>query len=216
MNFGGHIAVASIDRHEPLFWLGSALPDLAAMGRFRLLGSTTEPLVEAGIRFHHDTDSAFHGHPWFIATQRRLQEQLQSDGLGRGPARAIAHVGPELLLDGALDHESRTAEALAAIDGVADRLVGLVPGEHQPRWLEHLDRLHSTSATTDNDDPEAVAARLYRMLARRSRLAFDSTHLSMVAGRLATAQPAIEEKAEPLVVELAEQLGSPPASATAG
>lgn len=208
MNFGGHIAVASVDRKEPLFWLGSALPDLAAMGRFRLLGSTTEPIVGAGIRFHHATDAAFHGHPWFVAIQRLLQDQLQSDGLGRGPARAIAHVGPELLLDGALDHLAPTKKALATIGQVKHELVSLVNDEHQPRWLEHLDLVHSRPFPTDNDDPEAVARRLHRMLARRSRLSFEADHLSMVARRLEAAQPDIEQTAFPLVAELAEQLRS--------
>lgn len=176
------------------------------MGRFRMLGSTPEPTVDAGIRFHHATDSAFHAHPWFVATQRRLQEQLQSDGLGRGPARAVAHVGPELLLDGAIDHDEPMSAALAALTEVSAELRTLVNPEHQTRWLEHLGRVGSTSMPADNGDPAAVASRLHRILSRRPRLAFEADQLTIVTGRLADAQPDIVATAESLVAELADQL----------
>lgn len=198
--------MARVNNDQPLFWLGSALPDWAAMGRFRLMGSTTEPSVEAGIRFHHATDSAFHAHPWFVATQRRLQQQLQSDGLGRGPARAIAHVGPELLLDGAIDHHDPTTAALDALAGASGDLLDLVTEEHRANWSSHLDRLTSGSMPTDYDNPTAVASRLFRILARRPRLAFPSDDVAVVACRLADAQPDIVDIAGPLVAELADQL----------
>lgn len=212
MNLGSHIAVAAVNSQDPAFWLGSALPDLAAMGRFRLLGSTVEPAVAEGISFHHATDQAFHGHPWFVGMQRRLHNTLTADGLARGPARAIAHVGPELLLDGAIPHKHLLNQSLATIEHLAPVLHSLVEPKHSSAWAEHLNLLQSRQPPEDNDDPEAVAARLNRMLSHRSRLAFPAAQINLVALRLAAAKPDIDQMGPSLVLELADHLGATPGS----
>src|SRR5262245_38990668 len=77
------------------------LPDFASMSRARLAGAE-DARIAAGIALHQRTDDAFHGAPTFVALYRDGCQELEAAGLGLGPARAVAHVGTELVLDGLL------------------------------------------------------------------------------------------------------------------
>ena len=197
---------------EPGLLLGSALPDLAAMGRFRILGTTADVNVAKGIFLHHRTDEAFHRHPWFTKRNRALIEQLQAAGVQRGPARACSHVGIELLLDGELLRHQPVAQAVtsafAAIGPRRNNLADLVPAPHSERWLRHLDRLADHELPTDYHDPWAVAQRLQRILARRPRLALDQDLVATVAQALADHKPEIDATAESLVAELTAEIAA--------
>ena len=213
MNAGGHIAVVaglSGQEAEPGLLLGSALPDLAAMGRFRLLGATANASVAKGIFLHHRTDEAFHRHPWFTRRNRALIEQLQEAGVQRGPARACSHVGIELLLDGELlRHQSLTQATTTAFAAIGPRrpdLSSLVLAPHSERWLQHLDRLADHQLPTDYHDPWAVARRLQRILARRPRLALAQELVGTVAEVLAGHKPEIDATAGSLVAELTAEI----------
>lgn len=211
MNAGGHIAVAAGDDDaDPGLLLGSALPDLGAMGGFRLLGTSSDRSVSDGIHLHHRTDDAFHRHPWFTERNRRLSRRLDEAGVGRGPARACSHVGIELLLDGELLRSTELSEASAtAYNGIIDRLDaldGLVGAGDRPRWRHHLRRIAELHLPTDYDQPQAVAARLHRILLRRPRLALAAAHVETVADALADEQPAIAESAPAFLSELRAQL----------
>ena len=70
MNFFGHALLAQ--RNEAArgsiraeFVLGSMLPDFASMLRLRPPGAAADAL-QAGMRFHHQTDDAFHGSRSFL------------------------------------------------------------------------------------------------------------------------------------------------------
>ena len=70
MNFFGHALVAERDEAtrgavRAEFVLGSMLPDFASMLRLRPPRATSATL-EAGLRFHHRTDAAFHGSRSFL------------------------------------------------------------------------------------------------------------------------------------------------------
>ena len=111
MNFFGHAVIASRSdaargsvRAE--FVLGSMLPDFASMLRMRPPRVTSRALEE-GLRHHHATDDAFHGSESFLEFSRHASIFLGARGLSRGSARAVAHVGVELIVDGALDHCAR-------------------------------------------------------------------------------------------------------------
>jgi hypothetical protein len=223
MNIGSHIAVADrLHRRQlnagpadPGELLGSALPDVASMGRFRLLGRTPHRAVARGIGLHHRTDDLFHRHPWFQDHQRDLMANLGRAGFLRGPAMACAHVGVELLLDGVALAEPTVASAVSAafdaIGGLQAALAPLVDPSQQPRWFSHLDRFAGQPPLLHLDDPEQVAARLFRILAARPRLAFPPALLPQLAAALDRRLPAVAAAGAALIEELVDQLEADPA-----
>lgn len=211
MNIAGHVAVAiRLAPDAPRVWLGAALPDLGAMGRFRLMGHSDDPEVTAGIALHHATDDAFHRHPTFTAAMARLRTDLAADGVGRGPARAVAHVGPELLIDGFLLEEASISDAVdaafAEIRHLGPSLTTLVDAA-PAAWDHHLAEVPRWGLPTDYADPHAVARRLHRILAARPRLQLDSDHVSGIGDRLAAEQPALDAAVPELITDLERDLG---------
>lgn len=229
MNFVGHIHLARRYRAEadgaatsdlaPIdedgFLLGAALPDLAAMGRFRLDGPAGDPAVRAGVAVHHRSDDVFHRHPWFRTNARAVTEQLERAGVSRGAARACGHVGVELLLDGRLlttadDLAIAAGRALAAGAGGELGLDQVVAADRRTAWRRHLERLAGWDLPDDYHRPAAVAARLERILARRPRLRLDPADVPAVADALTTRWPAVEAGAGPLMDDLTAELTSAP------
>lgn len=211
MNAGGHIAVAhrlgTFDGDDDTgVNLGAALPDLAAIGHFRLRGATGDEAVTHGIDLHHRTDDAFHQHPWFAERNRNLADRLGADGVGRGPARACSHVGIELLLDGELlrdqTHQQASTEAFNGIMDRLDDLGELVEADHRDRWRRHLSRVSERHLPDFYDDPDAVAALLHRILSARPRLALPAEQIPTVATALADLQPDIAATATDLLAQL--------------
>ncbi len=213
---GAHIAVAmAAGRDDPAERLGSALPDVAGMGRFRLARGGGAHGCEAaalssGIRLHHRTDDVFHGHRWFVARQAEVHDDLTAAGFSRGPALACAHVGVELLLDGALLDDGPTAEVIgatfAAIDELREPLGALVEPASEADWQTHLTRFTGGAVVEGLDDPAEVARRLERILARRPRLAFAPRQLPHLVDVLARRLPAVADGAHTLVADLAARL----------
>lgn len=216
MNTGAHVVMAAAVEHtagEREGWLlGAALPDLAGFVQLRLLGSTPDPGVRAGITFHYRTDDAFHRHPWFLDHQRRLIDALVAVGFARGPALACGHVGVELLLDGILLADEAAYEAnrtaFTAIPGLRPALEPLVEDRHRDRWVAHLDKLATWTGPRDLDDPAAIASRLFRVLADRPRLAFAAVQKKPLARALADLQPSIAASAEGFAAELLGELAA--------
>ncbi len=210
MNFGGHIAVAMrLAPDAPRVWLGAALPDLGAMGRFRLMGDTADPDVTAGIALHHATDDAFHRHPTFTETMARLRVDLTAEGVGRGPARAVAHVGPELLIDGYLlgdDQLGDAVDAAFAEIGVLGPALATLVETSGDEWLRHLAKVPAWGLPTDYADPQAVAQRLHRILSQRPRLELDAVHIDAISRRLAAEQPGLDQAVPPLIDDLERSL----------
>jgi len=200
VNFVGHIATGLRIGDEPVdpaFLVGVALPDFAAMGRTRL-GPAEGPLGD-GIALHHATDQAFHSQAWFLDFERELRGRLRQDGLPDGAARACAHVGPELLLDGALLDDPvvgsgvRTVyERIAAPD---DDVVDLAPDGTQDRWRAHLVGVTTRLDPFTYGDTTVVAQRLHAITSRRPRLAFDSELIGAVQERMVSVQPRITSSA---------------------
>ncbi|MEM7275658.1 MAG: hypothetical protein AAF547_21460 [Actinomycetota bacterium] len=221
MNFVGHIKVAldQLDDGDRAardgaadptgLLIGSALPDIAAIGRFRLTEPAAEASVRAGVALHHRTDDAFHSHRWFRHHSGAVATALSEAGLGRGATRAVGHVGVELLLDGYLlatdpELEPRAAAALGSVAEPGRGLVGVVDDDRRAEWADHLDRTARWGLPPDYRDPLAVAARLRRILSARPRLRFASAEVETVATVLADAQPGLEAGADDLVADLAE------------
>lgn len=220
MNFVGHIHLARLvegpgrDAGEPFgLLIGAALPDIAAMGRFRLTDRPVDPAISHGVDLHHRTDDAFHRHPWFRTNSRAVSDRLEAAGLPRGAARACGHVGVELLLDGRLletepDLERSVQEAIRRL-GVDDLgLSTVVDDAHRGDWSAHLHSVANWTLPRDYRRPAAVAERLRRILDRRPRLAFTVDHLGLVQDALAERQPLLEAGGDALVSDLRDSLAA--------
>ena len=112
------------------------LPDFATMSGARLAEAHDDAGVTLGIALHHRTDGAFHHLPPVLALMRELDDRLERAGCARGPRRAVAHIGVELLLDGVLV-EARLLNRKAVEEALSERVSKspVYPGE----LLRHLD-----------------------------------------------------------------------------
>ena len=214
MNLGAHITIAAALFDDPAVHLGSALPDVATIGGFRIVAGSGTGSVGTGIAFHHATDSVFHSHPWFTSRQKQVFDALTAAGVSRGAARASAHVGVELLLDGELfggeEGERRDASVGAAFAQATtvDGLESLVAYDARQQWKRHLDQLHRWSSPTYFRQPMGVARRMETILLARPRLAMGSDDVATVAAALEDVQPSIVDSAEAFCDEMIDLLRS--------
>jgi hypothetical protein len=200
VNFVGHIATGlrvGGDQVDAPFLVGTALPDLASMARTRL--GAADGSLGGGIALHHATDHAFHAEGWFLDLERELRELLRQDGLPDGAARACAHVGPELLLDGALLEDPAIASGVSTVwDQIAapdDEVVDLAPDGQHGSWRAHLIGIAGRLDPFTYGDAAIVAQRLHGITARRPRLAFDDQLVGAVRVRMVAVQPQITASA---------------------
>jgi hypothetical protein len=205
VNFFGHATVACWFDRDPRFVFGAMLPDLAAMLRLRPPASSS-PAITRGIALHHATDSAFHGAPAFLALAQSARVSLLALGLGRGPARALAHVGTEILLDERLGTEPEVeATYLAALE-----VAGTAPlGEAETDDTRRLRALASTlraRGVPRFHSPELVARRLYRALESHPRLAFTTSDEPRVASWVIAFRPQVAAAASAVVCDLSVRL----------
>jgi hypothetical protein len=184
MNFFGHALVACGHSAAPRFVLGAMLPDLAGIASLRFTAVQDAELAQ-GVELHHATDRAFHAVPAFRAACSSALAQLEPQGVSRASARAVGHVGAELLLDGLLsdDLPARDAYARALDAAVEDRL------ERSVAWHAHADgerlhgllvRLRGAPLPQGYRDPGFVCDRLQRILSTRPRLALQPQDLAPV------------------------------------
>jgi hypothetical protein len=210
MNYLGHAAVATWRSDERAFVLGAMLPDFATM-----IGSrppaTTHAGLDTGMRFHYRTDEVFHRSTGFVELARSAFEWLVARGVERGRARAVAHVGVELLLDAYLVRDARVHRAyLGALESGAPGELGRhlnwgSPGGHL--GFEDLrERLLSRGVTTEAPTPEVTSQRLRRALAARPRLALDDATELLARDWVIAARPLVAARAVPLAEEVASGL----------
>lgn len=175
MNFFGHATVAYRQSDDPRFVLGAMLPDLCSMAGLRLQTVLDQELGR-GVALHHETDRRFHGSPRFLALCSSALETLEPQGVSRASARAVGHVGSELLLDGFLSHDQQARAAYGrALDGALEQKLGSAviwkDGAHAASLHSVLARLQNAPIPEGYRDPEFVCARLEGILSRRPRLA---------------------------------------------
>jgi hypothetical protein len=210
VNFFGHAAVATWSAADSGKVLGAMLPDFAAMCGSRLAGAD-DTAVADGIALHHATDAAFHQLPPVTGLMRELDALLAAGGCSRGPRRAVAHVGVELLLDGVLvDEPSYRAAYLGGIahDLAHDPALRWRDPEGPPRFAALLDRLRSRGVPDDLRLPEAITMRIGRMLAHRPLLAPSPDELRTIRDALAAFQPRITVAADAVLRALRAQLAA--------
>lgn len=215
MNFLGHALVAR--RHEatrgPIrdeFVLGAMLPDFASMLRARPPVTALAELTE-GVSFHHRTDDAFHGSSSFLAFSRQAVSFLDEHGVARGTARAVAHVGVELLLDAAFAREPAANEAYLSALAQASQarireLIRWQTVEQSRRFEQLCHNLLERGRFQENPKSELVAQRLQNILADRPRLAMDDRGLSVVRDWVESARSQITSGAPQLLREVEQRL----------
>jgi len=215
MNFFGHAWIAR--RNEATrgsiraeFVLAAMLPDFASMLRTRPPAATLDTL-QAGLAFHHRTDDAFHGSPSFLEFSHEASRFLHGRGLPRGTARAVAHVGVELLLDAAFARENEANEAyLSAVDcALTEHVQGHIhwqASDAHERFRHLCLNLRSRGPVHENPAAELVAQRLRSILADRPRLAMDDHGQSVVREWVSSARPRINLGAPRLLREVEQRL----------
>lgn len=210
MNFFGHAALAFYERDDDGFVLGAMLPDFACMIRARPPRAEHEQLTR-GIAHHHAVDEVFHDSLGFRRLSHGAFAALEARGVRRGTARAVAHIGIELLLDGVLARDARVCGAYtrALAEAAEARL-----GRHL-RWRSDEERqrfaalsaalarrgLHGPDAHLD-----ALVWRLSRALSGRARLEMRSEDEAAVRSWAGDAEGLVEAEAAELFHEVRQSL----------
>jgi hypothetical protein len=210
LNFYSHAVVAAWHSQNPSFVLGAMLPDLLGMTGLRLR-EVYDPELARGVALHHATDGAFHVAPVFTSLCGDAIARLTRAGVERGTARAVGHVGVELLLDGALsdDSDARTlytaALELAVGGGLNDR-VALAQPSDIPCLTSGLRRLSRAPIPEAYRDPAVVADRLRAILAPRPRLAMREQDLEPVQTWATDVRPIIVVRRQELLDQVRHAL----------
>ena len=219
MNFVAHVEVAhrvstrrtQTDRlsKAPLL-VGAALPDLAAIGGFRLLARAATGDLAEGIRLHHRADDVFHADPRVRTLMGDLRGALLVAGVARGPARACGHVGVELLLDGQLMGDRQVTQRVdGLLDSIARPSKEVLSAVAQPDrnvWESHLTLVAARIAPQAYKDPALIAGRLGRILARRPRLALSPGDIDPLSRALYELEPEVGAVAGDLIAETARSV----------
>lgn len=220
MNFFGHAAIAAqmfaeqepalLPEHLARVCAGAMLPDFVSMlglKRPRVI----EAWVQSGVDFHHRTDAAFHDLPSFLALSRTAFAWLSERELPRGPARAVAHIGIEMLLDEAIAEDDFARAAYAAALQV--KLVQHLQLESAPDAERLAGLLGVLAARAPQNaqppSPELLAERLRRTLSHRPRLATDDRGQALLASWVVVTRPAVAFEAPQLLRELRGRLARP-------
>lgn len=202
MNFFGHATVALWDGDASAFVFGAMLPDFAGMVGARIDGESAHVDLQRGISLHHRTDDAFHGAPLFVEQCAAAMTALTDAGLSRGSARAVGHVGTELLLDGwlASNDNARLAyrDALQAGPHLIDQ-VAYREADARARFAYLLSRLANAPIPERYADADFVTERLAFILASRPRLALQARDIDVVRDYLSRAQQRVVEVAPALI-----------------
>src|SRR4051812_7122729 len=170
------------------------LPDFSTMSGARVTG-TSDAEVAAGIDLHHATDAAFHKAPVVTGLMRELDKRLERGGCARGPRRAVAHIGVELLLDGVLLDDASYRDAYILGLEYEAPLLWRDEGDAE-RFAVLMKRLREHGVPDDLKKPESIAYRLSRMLARRPLLAPSSADMAVIHVGLIEHKPRVEIAAD--------------------
>ena len=213
MNVLGHAFVAERVRpDDDAHTFGAVLPDLASMAGVRIdRVDAGGPAFADGVRCHHAADAAFHSQPAFAAGAAAMRRELLDAGLATGPARAVAHVGYELLLDATLaggdadDAFHRAFGALAAADSTLD---ALRPVGHD-RWRAFVVRMAAVDrGPVAAGDRLVIAERLVTVLRHRPRLALAPGDAPVVADVLDRHGPEVRRSAPAILAAVVGAVSS--------
>lgn len=208
MNYFGHAAIASWKEGKGGLPLGAMLPDFTTMCGARVTG-TSDDEVANGIDLHHETDRVFHQAPVVTGLMRELDARLERAGCARGPRRAVAHIGTELLLDGVLVEAAEYRDAYVLGLEYEAPLLWRDPGDAD-RYGVFITRMRDYGIPDDLKRPEAIATRLSRTLAKRPLLAPSPSDMTVIAMALIEHKPRVEVAADSVLRMLRAALTSTP------
>jgi hypothetical protein len=166
-----------------------------------------DPDVRDGARFHVVVDALFHQTPTFIHLNRIALRRLRELGVSRGPARACAHIGVEMLIDAQLVKDQQLlCGYIEGLDAArVDHPIFAPIDEATSRQLERLcAHLSNQGAGVHTTTSERFRARLRHTLQGRPRLAPTPRELEIISNYLCTfdtvadALPALMAQLEPL------------------
>jgi hypothetical protein len=218
MNFFGHAALAAdhFAGAEPALLAdelarvcaGAMLPDFLGMLRLSR-PNVRDGSVARGVAFHHRTDEVFHELAAFQRLSRDAFAWLSEHGLPRGPARAVAHIGIEILLDEVLarDAAARTAY-LSALEAPLPALLDFAKTEEAERLAALQRTLLARAALPSTPAAELVAERIARSLSGRPRLAVDARGQQLLGGWVVRARPRVDAEAPEVLAMLRARLAS--------
>lgn len=179
------------------------LPDFAHM-----LGQRVSGLANHGLRsserHHRKTDACFHRCSTFLALLRDATAALTDAGLGRGPARGAAHVGIELLCDGALvDDPHAQASYLGALEAAPEleSAIHWSSPEGTLHWQRLQSRLRMNGLPYALRDPMRVTERFARALEGRPRLRIAPHERAIVERWVVGARPQVDRAAPELLAQ---------------
>lgn len=172
------------------------LPDFASMCGARLATEQPDPDISIGVALHHRTDSVFHQAAPVLALMRELDDRLLALGCARGPRRATAHIGTELLLDATLLSDETYRTSFLSAFTVDPALVAWREPDDTSRFAILLARMRPHGVPDDLREISSIAYRLQRMLSNRPLLAPNDADLRAIATALAAHRPRVEVAAE--------------------
>jgi hypothetical protein len=212
VNFFSHAALAAYERANTGFVFGAMLPDFASMIGARPPG-VLHGEIEAGVAFHHRTDHVFHESATFRRLCQTALEALKALGVRHGSARAVAHVGTEILLDGVLAQDARARLAYTqaieqAVEAELGQYVSWRKTEERARFAELQAALQQRGIAPEYAAPEVVVRSLSRTLASRPRLALEPGADALVLLWVRSAQSEVTESAGALLTEVSHGLWS--------
>lgn len=204
MNFFGHAVVAGWTGARAGAVLGSMLPDFETMVKVRVV-DVRDKDIERGVALHYRTDDAFHTAPTFLSLCTEALARLTALGVRRGTARAVAHVGSEMFLDGWLAQDD--AHARTYLTALYPELTAQLEWEDRGRAFARLHkRLAAWGPPRDYRDPMFVLDRLNDVLRARPRLAVVEEQRHLIAEFLPTLRSRVEHRAPELLYELQDTL----------
>lgn len=208
MNFFGHSVVAGQVEPAPAVILGAMLPDLESM-----VGSTASRFVSdplrRGVWLHHATDRVFHDGPQFLAHQEAARSVLATLPVRRGPRRAVAHVGVELILDSALNTPPRLERYLSALEaGLQAATLRGVPFLQRLQLRSLFKTLARRAAYVTPGAPSGVVERLDRALWARPALRLSPSELPHVQAWVDQAWQPIHSDSQTWLLALTEAVAA--------
>jgi len=198
MNFYGHATIAYQHTPAPPYILGSMFPDFVSMSGNRVK-RICDDVISDGVALHQATDNAFHRSPIFIELCSEAAKTLNRNGVKSGSARAVAHAGIELFLDGSIEYDQDVCDAyhealdFAGTSQIQEKILWRSDADHE-RWQLVIERLQTVNIPDRYRDPGFVVQRLVNMLVFRPQLALSESELVSVEQWAERMQPLIEEK----------------------